>query len=49
MKEYELDRSAFKAHTVQEAGDYAQYYKNKGWKERLEISAYLNSIAQSTL
>lgn len=45
MKEYKLNRTVFKAHTVQEAGDHARYYKNKSWKERLEIAAYLNSIA----
>jgi hypothetical protein len=45
MKNYSLDRTAFKAHTAKDAGNHSVYYKNKSWKERLEIAAYLNSVA----
>lgn len=40
-----LDRTAFKAHNVQEASDHSQYYRNLSWQERLGITAYLNSVA----
>lgn len=45
MKDYSLDRTAFKAQTAQEAADHSAYYKNKSWKERLEIAGYLNAVA----
>lgn len=45
MSVFRLDRSAFRAQTAAEAADHAAYYKEKTWKERLEIAAYLNSIA----
>lgn len=45
MTSYKLDRMAFKAQTAEEAADHSIYYKNLSWKQRLQISAYLNSIA----
>ena len=45
MSSYKLDRTAFKAHTVEEASDHASYYLQLKWVERLRVSAYLNSIA----
>lgn len=45
MDQFKLDRSAFKAQTVEEASNHAVYYKSKTWQERLQIAAYLNSIA----
>lgn len=45
MSSYKLDRTAFKAQTVEEASDHATYYQKISWKERLRVSAYLNSIA----
>lgn len=45
MTSYKLDRTAFRAQTVEEAADHAKYYRNLSWKERLRISAYLNSVA----
>ncbi len=43
--EYKLDRTAFKAMTVEEADEEMHNYKQYSWKERLKITAYLNSIA----
>lgn len=43
MKDYSLDRTAFKAHTAQEAGNHSAFYKSKSGKERL--AGYLNSMA----
>jgi len=40
-----LDRTAFKAQTAEEAANHKQFYKNLNWKKRLEIAAYLNSVA----
>ncbi|HMR19034.1 MAG TPA: hypothetical protein PKA53_07020 [Sphingobacterium sp.] len=45
MKTMRLDRKSFKAQTAQEAADYAVYYKELSWKERLKVASYLNSIA----
>ncbi len=45
MSSYKLDRTAFKAQTVEEASDHTAYYHKKSWKERLRISAHLNSVA----
>lgn len=45
MHSYKLDRTAFKAQTVEEASNHAEYYKSLPWLERLKIAAYLNSIA----
>ncbi len=42
---YKLDRTAFKASTVEEASEHASYYKSLSWQERLRITMYLNSIA----
>ncbi len=42
---YKLDRTAFKASTVEEATEHAAYYKTLSWQERLRITMYLNSIA----
>ena len=42
---YRLDKTAFKAMTVEEADDYMRDYKNFSWKERLKISFYLTSLA----
>lgn len=40
-----LDRTAFKAHTAAEAAKHAAFYRNQTWQDRLEITAYLNSVA----
>ena len=45
MSLYKLDRTSFKAQTVKEADNHAAYYKSISWKERLQIAAYLNSVA----
>ncbi len=45
MASYKLDRTAFKAQTLEEASDHSFYYKSLSWAERLRVSAYLNSIA----
>lgn len=45
MSHYKLDRTAFKAQTVEEAADHVKYYRQLTWRERLGITAYLNSIA----
>jgi len=45
MPPYKLDRTAFKAQTLEEAADHAAYYHKISWIERLRVSAYLNSIA----
>lgn len=45
MGDFKLDRTAFKAHTSKEAANYAGVYKNLSWQKRLEIAAYLNSVA----
>lgn len=45
MSFYKLDRTAFKAQTVEEAANHAVYYQKISWKERLRVTAYLNSIA----
>ena len=43
---FKLDRTAFKAHTSNEATRmHAVYYSNLSWQERLRIAEYLNSIA----
>ena len=44
-KKYRLDKTAFKAMTVQEADNYMRDYKQYNWKERLKISFYLTSLA----
>ena len=45
MGNFKLDRTAFKAQTAEEASNHAQYYKKMSWQERLQVAAYLNSIA----
>ena len=45
MSHYKLNRNAFKAQTVEEAADHATHYRKLTWKERLSVTAYLNSIA----
>jgi|GEM_PF-387589 len=45
MSLFRLDRNAFKAQSAEEAANHAVYYQRKNWKERLEIAAYLNSVA----
>lgn len=45
MSTYRLDRTAFKAQTLEEAADHASRYKKLTWQERLRISSYLNSVA----
>jgi len=45
MSSYRLDRTAFKAQTVEEAANHTIFYGNLHWKERLLVTAYLNSIA----
>jgi hypothetical protein len=45
MDSFKLDRTAFKGHTLQEAGNHAEIYKKLSWQERLKIAAYLNSVA----
>jgi hypothetical protein len=44
-KKYRLDKSAFRAMSVQEADDYMRDYRQYSWKERLKISFYLTSLA----
>ena len=44
-KKYRLDKTAFRAMTVQEADDYMRDYRKYNWKERLKISYYLTSLA----
>lgn len=45
MASYKLDRTAFKAQTLEEVADHAKHYRKLTWRERLGITAYLNSIA----
>lgn len=45
MSSYKLDRTAFKAQTLEEAANHSTYYRKISWIERLRASAYLNSIA----
>lgn len=45
MTDFRLDRTAFKAQTKVEAANHAAAYKKLTWQERLEIVAYLNSVA----
>lgn len=45
MSSFRLDRSAFKAQTVEEASKHGTYYRRLTWQERLRITNYLNSVA----
>lgn len=42
---YKLNRTAFKAGTVEETSNHAAYYRTLTWQERFKITMYLNSIA----
>ncbi|MFN5424275.1 MAG: hypothetical protein ACK5A2_02750 [Bacteroidota bacterium] len=45
MEKFRLDRTAFKAQTLEEAARHSEYYKKLPWQERLQIANYLNSVA----
>ena len=45
MQSYKLDRTSFKAQTVNEASNHAIHYQQLTWQERLKIANYLNSVA----
>ncbi|MCA6461316.1 MAG: hypothetical protein IM571_12095 [Chitinophagaceae bacterium] len=45
MEKFRLDRTAFKAQTLEEAARHSEYYKKLTWQERLQIANYLNSVA----
>ncbi|MFN9590049.1 MAG: hypothetical protein ACK56A_06630 [Bacteroidota bacterium] len=45
MEKFRLDRTAFKAQTLEEAAQHSEYYKKLTWQERLQIADYLNSVA----
>jgi hypothetical protein len=45
MKPYKLDRTAFKAQTVEEASHQYNYWKHQSYIERLRAAFYLNSVA----
>lgn len=45
MQPFKLERSVFKAQTVEEAAKHSEYYKTLTWQERLRIAFYLNSVA----
>lgn len=45
MTFFKLDRTAFKAQTLQEASNHSSYYKQSTWKERMKVANYLNSVA----
>jgi hypothetical protein len=40
-KKYRLDKTVFRASSVEEADDHYAYWKNKPMKERLEAACYL--------
>ena len=44
MEKFRLDRTAFKAQTLEEAARHSEYYKKLTWQERLQIANYLNSV-----
>lgn len=44
-KKYKLDKTVFQAMTVKEADDYMRDYRKYNWKERVQISFYLTSLA----
>ncbi len=41
LKKYRLDKTAFRAMTVEEADEHGLYWRNKSHKERLEAACYL--------
>ena len=45
MHPNKLDRTAFKAQTLEEASNHTAYYNQLSWIERLQVTAYLNSVA----
>lgn len=45
MTFFKLDRTAFKAQTLQEASNHIAHYQKSSWKERLKVANYLNSVA----
>ena len=45
MHSNKLDRTAFKAQTQEEASNHSAYYSKLSWIERLQVTAYLNSVA----
>lgn len=44
-KKYRLDKTAFQAMSVEEADDYMRDYRQYHWKERLQVSFFLTSLA----
>lgn len=45
MPNYRLDHNKFKAQSATKAAEQASSYKHSSWQERLQIAAYLNSVA----
>lgn len=45
MDNFKLDRTAFKAQTLKEASSHAGDYIKLSWQDRLQVAAYLNSVA----
>jgi hypothetical protein len=45
MREFKLNRNAFKAQTAKEAACNNAYYQSISWQERLQIAEYLISVA----
>jgi hypothetical protein len=45
---FRLDRSKFKATTIQEADDHVTYWKDKSYRERMEAAWYLINKAYGT-
>ena len=45
MNKFRLDRTAFKAQTLKESANHSTFYKSLSWKDRLKVTAYLNSVA----
>jgi hypothetical protein len=45
MSNFKLDRTTFKAQTMEEAANHSEYYKKMTWQERLSVTAFLNSTA----
>jgi hypothetical protein len=41
MDDFRLDRTSFKATTVEKANDHISYWRNKSYKERLEAASFL--------
>lgn len=42
---YRIDKTKFRAKTIDEVSNHFEYYRNISWKERFKILIYLNSIA----